>query len=90
MIRSSAKNHRAVTILTDPSQYDLVTTDMEVHNGCTTYKLRCVQRMSVSFVSIIDWIVIDESWRPLHSLKQQRMTHPLDRGLSSSLIDHLF
>lgn len=40
MIRSSAKNHEFVTILTDPQDYDLVLEDMKAHNGATTYTLR--------------------------------------------------
>ncbi|QQE11407.1 IMP cyclohydrolase [Planctomycetota bacterium] len=40
MIRSSAKNHKFVTCVTDPKQYDQVCTDMDDHAGATTFSLR--------------------------------------------------
>ena len=40
MVRSSAKNHAYVTIVTDPSQYDQVANDIEHNNGSTTLALR--------------------------------------------------
>ena len=40
MIRSAAKNHEFVAIITDPQDYDALLDDMRDHNGCTTYKLR--------------------------------------------------
>ncbi|MEM1109720.1 MAG: IMP cyclohydrolase [Planctomycetota bacterium] len=40
MVRSSAKNHRYVTIVTDPKQYDAVTNELNDHGVATTLKLR--------------------------------------------------
>jgi len=40
MVRSSAKNHAYVTIVTDPGQYDQVANNIEQHDGATTLKLR--------------------------------------------------
>ena len=40
MIRSAAKNHEFVAIVTDPQDYDAVLNDMRDHEGCTTYKTR--------------------------------------------------
>ncbi len=40
MIRSSAKNHAYVTVVTDPRQYDAVCNSIEAHKGATDYKLR--------------------------------------------------
>ena len=40
MIRSAAKNHRFVAVVTDPSQYDRVATAMERSNGATDLDLR--------------------------------------------------
>lgn len=40
MVRSSAKNHAYVTIITDPKQYDQVANDIELNNGATTLPLR--------------------------------------------------
>ena len=40
MVRASAKNHRFVTLATDPSQYALVLEDMKANDGATTLALR--------------------------------------------------
>lgn len=40
MVRSAAKNHAYVTIVTDPSQYDKVVNDIEHNDGATTLKMR--------------------------------------------------
>jgi phosphoribosylaminoimidazolecarboxamide formyltransferase/IMP cyclohydrolase len=40
MIRSSAKNHRFVACVTDPSQYDSVSTEMKANGGATSLALR--------------------------------------------------
>lgn len=40
MIRSAAKNHEFVAVITDPQDYEALLDDMRAHNGCTTYKLR--------------------------------------------------
>lgn len=40
MIRSAAKNHRFVAVVTDPSQYDSVCQALETHQGATDGSLR--------------------------------------------------
>ena len=40
MVRSAAKNHRFVTIVTDPKQYDSVGNALESHGGQTPLALR--------------------------------------------------
>ena len=40
MVRSAAKNHAYVTIVTDPRQYDQVANDIELNEGATTLPLR--------------------------------------------------
>ncbi len=40
MIRSAAKNHEFVAVITDPQDYQAVLDDMRDHEGATTYKLR--------------------------------------------------
>ncbi len=40
MIRSSAKNHKFVTCVTDPKHYDRVCNDMDENDGSTTLALR--------------------------------------------------
>lgn len=40
MIRSTAKNHVSTTIVTSPSQYEIIQQCMKDHQGCTTYQLR--------------------------------------------------
>ena len=40
MLRSAAKNHRSVTVVTDPADYDAVLAAMREHAGDTSLKLR--------------------------------------------------
>jgi len=40
MVRSAAKNHGYVTIVTDPADYDAVLAELEAHDGATTLELR--------------------------------------------------
>lgn len=40
MLRSAAKNHRRVTVVTDPADYDDVLADMRANDGDTTLRLR--------------------------------------------------
>jgi phosphoribosylaminoimidazolecarboxamide formyltransferase/IMP cyclohydrolase len=40
MIRSSAKNHRFVTVVTDPGQYDRVVSELNANEGSTTIEMR--------------------------------------------------
>ena len=40
MIRSAAKNYKFVTVITSPSQYELVLMDLDANQGSTTFELR--------------------------------------------------
>ncbi len=40
MIRSAAKNHKFVTVVTEPAQYDKVIEQMQKNDGCVTEELR--------------------------------------------------
>ncbi|MEE2907516.1 MAG: bifunctional phosphoribosylaminoimidazolecarboxamide formyltransferase/IMP cyclohydrolase [Planctomycetota bacterium] len=40
MVRSAAKNHESVCIVTSPAQYDLVVSELKTHDGCTSRELR--------------------------------------------------
>lgn len=40
MVRSAAKNHKDVVILTDPAQYDAFLAEMSAHGGATTLAFR--------------------------------------------------
>ena len=40
MIRSAAKNHEFVTVITSPSQYDRVVNELAAHEGATTLEMR--------------------------------------------------
>ncbi len=46
MIRSAAKNHRFVAVVTDPSQYDSVAQEIDTHQGATT--LRCRSKLAAA------------------------------------------
>ncbi len=40
MVRSAAKNHEFVTIITSPNQYDALQQELTEHNGCTSFSFR--------------------------------------------------
>lgn len=40
MLRSAAKNHDAVTVVVDPSDYEVVLTELDEHEGSTSLKTR--------------------------------------------------
>jgi len=40
LLRSSAKNHESVTVVTSTSQYDRVVNDLKANDGATTFSLR--------------------------------------------------
>ncbi len=40
MLRSAAKNHEFVTVITAPNQYDRVANELETHEGATTKQMR--------------------------------------------------
>ncbi len=40
MVRSAAKNHKYVTVVTSPAQYDCVINEMENNDGCVNEELR--------------------------------------------------
>jgi phosphoribosylaminoimidazolecarboxamide formyltransferase / IMP cyclohydrolase len=46
MIRAAAKNHRFVTVVTDPRDYDALLAQMKAHDGATT--LACRQKMALT------------------------------------------
>lgn len=50
MIRAAAKNHKYVTVITDPQDYDNVITEMSHHDGAIAYKLR--QRLAFTAFSM--------------------------------------
>jgi phosphoribosylaminoimidazolecarboxamide formyltransferase / IMP cyclohydrolase len=47
MLRSAAKNHASVTVVTDPADYDKVIAEMQAHNGDTTpaFRLALAQKV---------------------------------------------
>lgn len=46
MIRSAAKNHAHVTVVTDVEDYDAVLAELEAHDGQTTYAFRQGQALT--------------------------------------------
>ena len=67
MLRASAKNHKHVTIVTDPADYDELLTEMETNNGATTLEFR--QKLALKAFSltayydskISDWLANHQS-----------------------------
>ena len=70
MVRSAAKNHEFVAIVTDPADYPSVIADMVAHGGATTYELRrrlagAAYAMTASYDSAIaGWFAKDDTDYP--------------------------
>ncbi len=62
MIRSAAKNHRFVAVVTSSEQYDLISNELDAHDGATTLGLRrslaaaAFTRTSAYDRSIAEWL----------------------------------
>lgn len=62
MIRSAAKNHQHVAVITDPAQYDRVSQDLDAHEGTTDTSLRrwlaaaAFARTSAYDTAIAEWM----------------------------------
>ncbi len=62
MLRSAAKNHAFVTVVSDPSQYDRVVNEMDLNGGATTLSLRrdlaaaAFARTAAYDTSIAEWL----------------------------------
>ncbi|QDU33332.1 Bifunctional purine biosynthesis protein PurH [Poriferisphaera corsica] len=61
MIRSSAKNHRFVTCVTDPKQYDRICNDMDDNAGSTTFNLRR-ELAAAAFTRTAEYDTAISSW----------------------------
>ncbi|KWV91489.1 bifunctional phosphoribosylaminoimidazolecarboxamide formyltransferase/IMP cyclohydrolase [Erythrobacter sp. YT30] len=72
MVRSAAKNHGAVTILTDPSDYDALTQELEANDGGTSEAFRirmagkAYARTAAYDAAIANWFAYGDAF-----------THPL-------------
>lgn len=64
MLRSAAKNHRFVTVLTDPADYERLTSEMVQHHGSTTQAFRseCARKVFRT-TSRYDALIADELTR---------------------------
>ena len=61
MIRSAAKNHRFVAVVTDPKQYDTVSNDLDAHDGATGSSLRA-QLAAAAFARTAAYDTAIASW----------------------------
>jgi phosphoribosylaminoimidazolecarboxamide formyltransferase/IMP cyclohydrolase len=72
MIRSAAKNHQFVTVVTNPHHYTLVLADLEVHCGATTLELRrdlakdAFTRTTEYDLTISEWMQSETTNFPSH------------------------
>lgn len=73
MLRAAAKNHAAVTVIVDPSDYRALMDELEVHGGSTTtvFRARLAAKAfahAASYDTMVSgylmqkWPVTDESW----------------------------
>ncbi|XAM00303.1 IMP cyclohydrolase [Phycisphaeraceae bacterium D3-23] len=73
MVRSAAKNHAYVTIVTDPAQYDRVVNDIEHNDGATTLTMRR-SLASAAFARTAEYDTAIAAW-----MKQRFDPHPAPR-----------
>lgn len=73
MVRSSAKNHAYVTIVTDPAQYDQVANDIEHNEGSTTLGLRR-SLASAAFTRTAEYDTAISTW-----MKSRFAEHPAQK-----------
>ena len=66
LVRSAAKNHGFVTVVTNPSQYDAVVNELTEHDGCTTLALRR-EFASTAFARTADYDATIAAWMSHHS-----------------------
>ncbi|MCC7203635.1 MAG: bifunctional phosphoribosylaminoimidazolecarboxamide formyltransferase/IMP cyclohydrolase [Phycisphaeraceae bacterium] len=70
MVRSAAKNHAFVAIVTDPSQYDRVSAELQENKGATTLALRrslaaaAFAHTSAYDAAIVSWMSRCDSYHP--------------------------
>ena len=61
MVRSAAKNHRSVAVVTDPAQYERVADEIDQNNGATTLKLR-TQLAAAAFATTAAYDTAIAAW----------------------------
>jgi phosphoribosylaminoimidazolecarboxamide formyltransferase/IMP cyclohydrolase len=61
MIRSAAKNHSAVAVVTDPAQYDALINELKAHQGATTHEFR-KQLAAAAFAHTAAYDAAISSW----------------------------
>jgi phosphoribosylaminoimidazolecarboxamide formyltransferase / IMP cyclohydrolase len=70
MVRSAAKNHGFVTIVTDPQDYKKLLDEMAMHDGCTSYALR-QQLAAKAYARTAQYDAAISSWFALTHLGQR-------------------
>jgi len=82
MLRSAAKNHVSVTVVTDPADYDRVREEMARYDGATTLKFRRELAVKVfSRTSDYDWKIA------CHLIKQFKAEELIELNDSMQVLD---
>ena len=85
MVRSAAKNHRYVTIVTDPADYATLTAELEATGGATTYDFR--RRMAAkAYAATAAYDSAISQWFATVDLGE---TFPARRTMASKLVTTL-
>ena len=85
MVRSAAKNHGFVTILTDPADYDAVIEEMEANDGATGEAFR--RRMAAkAYAATAAYDAAISQW---FAYADQGETFPESRAMASTLVSTL-
>ncbi len=85
MVRSAAKNHAFVTILTDPGDYDELIAELDRHDGATSLEFR--KRMAAkAFALTASYDATISQW---FAFADQQQKFPEVRAMSSRLVGTL-
>ena len=85
MVRSAAKNHRFVAVVTDPAQYDMVGAELDLHQGATSFSLRkrlaaaAFARTAAYDTAIAQWMAKRDPSMPGPELFPETMVVRLNR-----------
>ena len=82
MIRSAAKNHEFVTVVTSPTQYDRVLNELNAHDGATTLALRADLAAS-AFSRTAEYDATIAAW--MHRRQSQAFPNQLRLSLTKAV-----
>ncbi len=84
MLRSAAKNFESVLVVTDPSQYDRVASELKSQDGCTSLELRR-EFAALTFARTAEYDTAIAAWMAHRMLGHERFPPVLRHGFTRQL-----